>query len=156
MKLKYLINNLKTIYRQKKELWEIKCRQKECAKLYPDWRDDEYNMLECKFLWAYSVNLSEKPSFHTLNAAIVYYNRRTKRYILDIEKYLLDDIGTLRKVFESYASYVASLNMNNNILYSNICGMWDSNTSLTGNCLEEIYLKFKILIQLVENSLIVK
>lgn len=77
--------------RIKQELRLMKKRKKECAQLYPDWRDDEYNMLENRFIWGISAKENEKASFITYNKAVCYYNRRTQKYYLDIDTSFFDD-----------------------------------------------------------------
>ena len=67
----------------KKELNHIKREKKRCLKTYSDWEDDEYNCGPLKFIWALSSNLN--PNFSTLNDLIVYYNRDSKKYLLDID-----------------------------------------------------------------------
>jgi hypothetical protein len=82
----------------KKELKRAEKERRRCAKLYKDWKDDEYNSGPNKFVFgiisnsdfAYNkgdVSSIDKASFYTLNDLQIYYNRDTHRYILDIETY---------------------------------------------------------------------
>ena len=73
------------------QLKEYKRRKKYCAKAYSDWRDDEFNELDNKFIWAFTANGSKEiPSFCSLNDAIIYYNRATEQYIFDIDLTMYD------------------------------------------------------------------
>ena len=72
--------------RIKRELRKMKREQKRCAKQYPDYVNNEYNMLDCKFIWGLTEDPKAAPaSFYTYNKAQVYYNRRTKKYYMDID-----------------------------------------------------------------------
>jgi hypothetical protein len=66
---------------------DMKREKARCARTYPDWRDDEFNMLDNLFIWGYNTNPNVTPSFCSWNDAYVYYNRATKTYymIIDIE-----------------------------------------------------------------------
>ena len=76
----------------KKELKKASKDKKRCAKLYSDWKDDEFNCSSNKFIFGV---MSENgfcdvvPSFYTLNDLQVYYNRDTEKYLLDIDCNLL-------------------------------------------------------------------
>ena len=56
-----------------------------CVRLYPDWRDDEYNMLDNQFIWGYNADPAVVPSFLSWDDAYVYYNRATKRYFMTVD-----------------------------------------------------------------------
>ena len=59
---------------------------KKYKKLYPDWEDNEYNCADNKFIFAVvSPTETMQPSFYSLNDLLVYYNRGSKQYFLDIE-----------------------------------------------------------------------
>lgn len=66
-----------------KELKWIKKEKLRCKKLYPDWEDNDFNCGPLKFIWAESTTIN--PSFSTLNDLIIYYNRDTEHYLLDID-----------------------------------------------------------------------
>lgn len=66
-------------------------RKKYCAKTYPDWRDDEFNCLDQKFIWGLPAKGFNGPaSFSTLNDAVVYYNRATEMYYFDCDLSMFD------------------------------------------------------------------
>lgn len=93
-------------------------RKKYCAKTYSDWKDDEFNMLDDKFIWAYTANPHETPSFCSLNDAIVYYNRESQLYIMDVDLSIYDSadrdsmqrmIDKLTRIEDSFAAWVSDI-----------------------------------------------
>ena len=76
---KYLAKELRKIGR------ELRHEKDRCARLYPDWRDDEFNMLDNKFIWGLSADTAVTPSFCTWDDAYVYYNRATKKYYMTVD-----------------------------------------------------------------------
>ena len=72
----------KTVHRLFKTYQKEK---KRCAKLYPDWNDDDYNALDNKFIWGVTEELSAEASFATNNIVTIYYNRSNKKYYLSID-----------------------------------------------------------------------
>ena len=76
MKTKRQIHKLFNSYQREK---------KRCAKLYPDWNDDNYNALDNKFIWGVTEELSTEASFATNNIVVIYYNRSNKKYYLSID-----------------------------------------------------------------------
>ena len=111
-------------------------------------------MFELKFLWALPINVHEKPSFNSLNAATVYYNRRTKKYFLDIFDGYQYSPSMLSEIYINFSEFIASYQNCGTITCKDICD-WDSNISLVGHHLTELQFKLKILIQLSKNNLIV-
>ena len=93
----------------RREFRSVNRRKKECAKLYPDWRDDEYNMLECKFLWALPARPCERdnPSFNTCNKATVYFNRENERYYITVDDEFFD--LTNAESQEAYVKYLLEI-----------------------------------------------
>ena len=72
----------------KKEFKRYLKEKKRCAAQYPDWRDDNFNVLDNKFIWGFN-SMGDEPSFATWNEAYIYYNRATKKYYLEIDDSLL-------------------------------------------------------------------
>ena len=64
---------------------DLKREKARCAHLYPDWRDDEFNMLDNLFIWGYNTNPKITPSFYSWDDAYIYYNRMTKKYCMTID-----------------------------------------------------------------------
>lgn len=92
----------------KKELRQCKRIKRRCARMYPDWRDDEFNMGANKFIWGVAHN-GAPASFSTINDIMVYYNRDYKIYFMDIDSQLLardamDRLTELKSEFENFAS----------------------------------------------------
>ena len=92
----------------KRELRQCRKIKKRCARKYPDWRDDEFNMGANKFIWGVAHN-GAPPSFLTLNDIMIYYNRDYKLYFMDIDSQLLardakDRLAELKSEFENFAS----------------------------------------------------
>lgn len=75
-----LIN--KELRRMGKSLKREKAR---CARMYPDWRDDEFNMLDNKFIWGYTEDAKTTPSFLTWDDIYIYYNRADHMFYVTID-----------------------------------------------------------------------
>ena len=142
----------------KREMREMKKRKKECAKLYPDWQDDEFNMFECKSLWGLPSRDNEKgcPSFSTYNKAAVYYNRDNKRYYMSLDDGFFDltnqesreaYIKYLLEIKDAFATYVFSFDEDKKIPFEPICISELMDYGLEGKSLAELYCKFCVLIK---------
>ena len=81
----------KEMKRMTKELNKEKAR---CKKEYLDWEDNEFNMLDSKFIWGYNVDPNKTPSFLSWDDAYVYFDRKSKKY------YMIVDTGFYTKRFE--------------------------------------------------------
>lgn len=64
---------------------DMKREKARCARLYPDWRDDEFNMFDNLFIWGYTENSKTIPSFYTWEDAYIYFNRANKKYYMAID-----------------------------------------------------------------------
>ena len=64
---------------------DMKREKARCARMYPDWEDHEFNMLDHLFIWGYTTDPKTIPSFHTWDDAYIYYNRANKKYYLSID-----------------------------------------------------------------------
>ena len=126
-----------------------KKRKKHCAKTYSDWKDDEFNMLDDKFVWAYTANQHETPSFCSLNDAIVYYNRATEQYIMDVDLSIYDCadrdsmqrmIDKLMRIEDSFAAWANDMLMSKKL--TNYDFSENFNSSLVANDL--ITLRYKL------------
>ena len=78
---------------------DLKREKARCARLYPDWRDDEFNMLDNLFIWGYNVNPDITPSFLSWDDAYIYYNRANKKYYMTI------DVGFYRVEYDSQVAW---------------------------------------------------
>lgn len=71
-----------------------------CRASYPDWENDEYNLLDYKFIWGWTQGSSSvRPSFYTWEDFYVYYNRADKRYYFHV------DTGVYRYLNKEAARY---------------------------------------------------
>ena len=148
----------------RKELKLAKKRKKECARLYPDWRDDEFNMLECKFIWGVTHDPlpdapAPIPSFATLNKAIVYYNRATEKYYMTIDdgffdlqdkeskEHYLRYLGDIRSKF---LAFIVDQDADGYVLKQPVKAEELGNYGLEGKTLEDVYFKFSVIIMGLE------
>lgn len=144
------------------ELKQANKEKKRCQKLYNDWVDDEFNMGPLKFVFAvisdankYFPNVKNQiPSFNTLNDLLIYYNRDTKKYLLNMEigynKENESDIDYLFRLNHEFQVFMdqqgKSVNSFNNLdskLFSfinNDMNYWIADT------LEELYYKFYVFV----------
>jgi hypothetical protein len=83
------MNNKKLNAYLRKELrklgTDLKREKARCARLYPDWVDDEFNMLDNLFIWGYNTDPKAIPSFYSWDDAYIYFNRQTKKYYMTID-----------------------------------------------------------------------
>ena len=129
-------------------------REKErCARLYPDWRDDEYNMLDNQFIWGYNTDPTITPSFYSWDDAYIYYNRADKKYYMTIDtgfygypqtkevaRMELDRLSEIEKAFRNFL-----LEKEVPIVYTDILPFKDP--SLEAYSLSELYIKFRIMVK---------
>ena len=90
---------LLTLKEQKRQRRTIRHEKKRCRALYPDWRDDEFNMLHNKFIWGYTPGCVRTPSFNTWEDFYIYYNRAEKKFYFHI------DTGIYRYIDQEAARY---------------------------------------------------
>ena len=143
--------------------------KRRCAAAYTDWRDDEFNCLDLKFVWAlqpeYTQN-KETPSFVSLNDAIVYFNRATRLYSLQFDPTFYDYedpeslkrlINKMNKIEEEFAAFVYSNPQNHSepIKVIDICTLLENN--LSAPSLEELRIvvgcRFKAAREWIEKQL---
>jgi hypothetical protein len=128
----------------------LKKEKARCVKLYPDWTDDEFNMLDNKFIWGCSNEPGAIPSFCTWDDAYVYYNRATKKYYMTIDLGFYDinysdELGRiailrLAKIKEAFEDFLSE----NGIDYNVIIFPYE-NPELEADSLAELYVKFYIM-----------
>ena len=146
----------------KKELKHNLKEKKRCQKLYNDWVDNEFNMGPLKFIFAVTSNTNnylnnikdQLPSFNTLNDLLIYYNRDTKKYLLNIEigynKKDESDIDYLFRLNHEFQVFMdqqgKSVNLFGNLdsklfnFINNDMDYWIADT------LEELYYKFYVFV----------
>jgi hypothetical protein len=131
----------------------ISLRQEEarCRELYPDWRNDEYNLLDYKFIWGYTKDSTTTPSFYTWDDAYVYYNRADKRYYMHIDTGLYEAVekrvawGEIDRLFEIKNAFALFLSENGLLLSAPFC--FDLLQQEGATSLTELYIKFNILFE---------
>lgn len=135
-----------------KEQWRkkraIKREKKRCRALYPDWRDDEFNILHNKFIWGFTSGCSRTPSFYTWEDFYIYYNRAEYKYYFHVDtgiyryldqeaaRYEVERLAQIEKAFREY------LIENKIPIEINIC--FCDLEDLGAYSLAELYTKFYI------------
>ena len=150
------MNNKKLDAYLRKELrklgTDLKREKARCARLYPDWRDDEFNMLDNLFVWGYNTNPNTIPSFHSWDDAYIYYNRQTKKYYMTIDtgfyglRYDADlarvEVERLSQIDEAFRNFLIEKGLP---MRADIFPFEDP--ALEAESLSELYIKFRIMIE---------
>lgn len=123
-----------------------------CARLYPDWRDDEFNMLDNLFIWGYNVDPKQTPSFLSWDDAYIYFNRQTKKYYMTIDtgfygmKYDADLARTeIKRLHEIDLAFRDFLIENNLPMIEPVFPY--SDPALEADTLPQLYFKFRIMLE---------
>jgi hypothetical protein len=150
------MNNKKLAAYLHKELKKIgkdyKREKDRCARLYPDWKDDEFNMLDNLFIWGCNVDPNVTPSFFSWDDAYVYYNRATKRYYMTIdtgfygmnysEELARVELERLVRIDEAFRNFLIEKGLP---MRADIFPFEDP--ALEADTLSELYVKFRIMIE---------
>ena len=80
----------------KKELEKINKEKERCASLYSDWKDDKYNCGPNKFVWGITDKEEIAESFEDLTILMIYYNRDTKNYFLQLDLEKIKDLNRVK------------------------------------------------------------
>lgn len=141
--LKKLYEELNKDYRYEKE---------RCSRLYPDWKDDEFNMLDNLFIWGYNIDKNITPSFYSWDDAYIYYNRVSKKYFMTIDtgfynlKYNAElartEIQRLREIDLAFRNFLAEndLPMIEPVFPYN-------DPALEADTLPQLYFKFRVMLE---------
>ena len=142
----YLAKELKRIGKHYKR------EQARCAKAYPDWLDDEFNMLDSQFIWGYHSDPKVIPSFHTWNDAYIYFNRATKMYYMEVDtgfsgmKYDPDlarnELQRLSEIDEAFRNFLIEKGIPMRVNDFRLTG-----GALEGETLSELYIRFRIMLE---------
>lgn len=123
-----------------------------CAAAYPDWKNDEYNCLDNKFIFGITLdNPCQENSFNTVNDFMVYYNRKSKMYFYNIDPNLnityinLLFIKEYFKVFLLNNKFITDKESDERINASNLD--FNNFDLYSAKSLKELYLKFKFFIK---------
>ena len=128
----------------------LKREQRRCARLYPDWRDDEFNMLDYKFIWGFTKGARTTiPSFYTWEDFYIYYNRADKRYYYHIDTGVYQYIDTeaawheVERLCEINEAFQDFLIENGHLMRKNIC--CEDLHQEGAETLSELYVKFRVM-----------
>lgn len=150
------MNNKKLDAYLRKELKKIghdyKREKARCARLYSDWRDDEFNMLDNLFIWGYNADPKVIPSFLSWDDAYIYFNRQTKKYYMTIDtgfygcnydaELARAESDRLSQIDEAFRDFLIEKGLP---MRADIFPFEDP--ALEANTLSELYVKFRIMIE---------
>lgn len=136
----------------KKELKRAKlnlAREKaRCQRTYPDYLDNEFNMLDNLFIWGYNTNPKVEPSFLSWDDAYIYYNRATRLYYLVIDTGFYNEVKDneavqgelerLDRIEEAFRNFMIESNLSMN---AEKVPFMDS--GFEAETLTELYTKFR-------------
>ena len=123
-------------------------------KKYPDWEDNEYNRGAVKFVWGVkSVDSAScmHASFYTYNCIAIYYDRKTKKYILDIApspNFLDDycyDVKYLTKLLDYFTVFMTMNNYDTDYHFDNF-GL-EPEIFAEADSIMELYTMFRIFVE---------
>ena len=143
----------------KNELKKAKKEKARCKKIYPDWKDDEYNCGPLKFIWGVKSHddlTANGVNFYSMNDIDIVYNRDTKMYLLGIEtiylfeshKYRIEYLNNLLDEFREYLykNNLFEVDINPQHLY-----LYNNGEMFISDNLTDLYYKFKIFVKGYEN-----
>lgn len=138
----------------RKELKMAKKEKRRCKKLYADWKDDEFNCGPLKFIFGVKSkdDLSDNNvSTHTLNDLDIFYNRDTKKYLLNIETiYEWSDsnskVNYLSLLLENFKVFLLENNLFDFNFDPYILYIYNDGNLFISDNLTELYYKFKIFV----------
>lgn len=132
---------------------DYKREKARCKKMYPDWEDNELNMLDNLFIWGYTPDANATPSFYTWDDALVYFNRVTKKYYMTIDtgfygyekeynaELARDELYRLTQIENAFRNFLGEKGES---LYPGVFPLLDP--TLEGDTLGELYTKFRIML----------
>ena len=151
MKIKNIITNLRLKWRIHKLTKKAEQEKRRCAAAYADWRDDEYNMGPCKFIWGVQRSKEANPSFCTLNDIAIYYNRDADMYFLLLDfpanlQQAQDKMKFLIQCLQAFQVYIQSLPDGYTFSAASHLEEGFEAWNLCGKTIDELYTKFTILL----------
>ena len=140
----------------KKRLKQLAKEKRKCAKLYPDWEDNEFNLLEKKYIWG--SDHGKDSSFLTWDDAYVYYDRRSRQYYLEIDVSMPGhncpeaariELGRLYRCKEGFRNFLLEngLEVHSRIYFT------DLERGLCAPSLPMLFAQFEVLINAYEKYL---
>ena len=129
-----------------------KLYNRKMIKKYPDYKDDEYNCGDLKFVWgvkSWDDLTSKDANLYSMNDLDIVYDREKKEYMLGIETaYLFKthaaECEYLRDCLRAFTNYMDDNGLNKEepfrLFMNNPC------TNMVANSIEELYTNFKIFV----------
>lgn len=123
---------------------------------YSDWKDDEYNYGDLKFIWGVIAadNLSSPvANLHTMNDIDIVYDRKRKLYLLGIEMLYYfdspsDKIEYLDDMLNAFTDFMNENNYDKDSSESKehllMCDYMFDGSAKT---IEELYIQFRIFVE---------
>ena len=127
------------------ELNYYKNEKERCSKLYDDWKDDKYNCGANKFIWGLTEDEKVAESFEDLTILMVYYNRDTKNYFLQLDLEKIKDLGRVKLLMMFWlCDMKEKVNLDSfNKLDKSI---FNDGIQFKAPTLSELYLQFRIFV----------
>ena len=123
-----------------------------CRRQYPDYLDNEFNMLDNLFVWGYNTNPNVIPSFLTWDDAYIYYNRANDRYYMTLDVGLYEgvkdeesariELDRLSRIEEAFRNFMIESNLSlrtEKITFHDL--------GLEGRSLTELYTRFRYMLE---------
>ena len=132
---------------------DYKREKARCKKMYPDWEDNEFNMLDYRFIWGYTPDANLTSSFYTWDDALVYFNRASKKYHMTLDtgfygyekeynaELARDELYRLTQIENAFRNFLGEKGES---LYPGVFPLL--NPALEGDTLGELYTKFRIML----------
>lgn len=139
----------------RKEIRLAKKEKKRCAKLYPDWVDNEYNCGPLKFIWgvkSYDDLTAYEANFYSMNDIDITYNRDTHKYLLGLETiyefHSIDEkIKYLDNLLKEFEKYIKESNQFDYEFDPYFLYFYNFGELFIADTLTELYYKFKIFVE---------
>ena len=127
-----------------------------CRREYIDWKDDEFNMLDNKFIWGYNVDPNKTPSFLSWDDAYIYFDRKNKKYCMIVdttfytkqlevdksEEAARAEIDRLFQIADAFRDFLIENNLRQRADF-----YYFRDNFLCADSLTELYTKFRIQIE---------
>ena len=130
-----------------------KLHNRKMIKKYPDYKDDEYNCGDLKFIWgikSWDDLTSKDANLYSMNDLDIVYDREKKEYMLGIETiYTFDDkedeIKYLEGLLDKFTEYVRENKYITN--QDKMCLTYiESSEPWRAKTISELYIRFKIFV----------
>lgn len=147
-----LINDIKYSVKFKVEDIAHKLAVKKYKKRYEDYKDDEYNCGNLKFIWgikSYDDFNSSSSNLYSMNDIDISYDRDKKLYYLGVETaYIFNgkkaECDYFKHLLECFAQYMSDNDYSTTSAY--VTYMSDFQPKLSAKTIEELYTNFRIIV----------